>query len=348
MTKTALITGITGMVGSHLLDHLMSHTDWNIVGMARWRSPLDNIEDWLERINEGGRIKLMYGDLTDAMSLDSVVRKSKPDYVFHLAAQSYPQISFTNPLMTFDTNMAGTERLLGAIRNHAPEALVHVCASSEIFGRVSADKLPINEECSFHPASPYAISKVGTDLIGRYYAEAYGMHVQTTRMFTHTGPRRGDVFAESTFAKQIALIEANRIPPIIKVGNLESLRTFADVRDAVRAYHMLLTVKPVRGAYYNIGGDTTRTIGQMLATLVDLSPSLALHVSPGLDQDVRIVKVVTDPARLRPIDADLQVPDTRKFREHTGWSPQYSFERTMTDLLNYWRERVKDHDFLTR
>jgi GDPmannose 4,6-dehydratase len=167
-------------------------------------------------------------------------------------------------------------------------------------------------------------------------------------MFTHCGPRRGDVFAESTFAKQIALIEAKKIPPIIKVGNLDSLRTFADVRDAVRAYHMLVTVDPIPGAYYNIGGDTTRTIGQMLDTLIDLSPSLARHFSPGLDQDVTLVKVETDPARLRPIDADLQVPDTRKFREHTGWYPQFTFERTMADLLDYWREKVRDRDYLTR
>jgi GDP-mannose 4,6-dehydratase len=345
---TALITGITGMVGSHLLDYLMAHTDWDVIGMLRWRSPLDNLQSHIGNINAGRRIKLMYGDLTDAMSLDHVLRETKPDYVFHLAAQSYPQVSFTNPLLTLDTNIGGTERLLGAIRNHAPEAQVHVCASSEVFGRVSRDKLPINEECSFHPASPYAISKVGTDLIGRYYAEAYGMKVQTTRMFTHTGPRRGDVFAESTFAKQIALIEAKKIPPIIKVGNLDSLRTFADVRDAVRAYHMLVTVDPIPGAYYNIGGDTTRTIGQMLDTLIDLSPSLARHFSPGLDQDVTLVKVETDPARLRPIDADLQVPDTRKFREHTGWYPQFTFERTMADLLDYWREKVRDRDYLTR
>ena len=122
------------------------------------------------------------------------------------------------------------------------------------------EKLPIDEECTFHPASPYAISKVGTDLVGRFYAEAYGMTVMTTRMFTHTGPRRGDVFAESTFAKQIAMIEHDRIPPVVKVGNLQSLRTVADVRDAVRAYYMLVTVNPTPGAYYNIGGTHSCTV----------------------------------------------------------------------------------------
>ena len=153
-----------------------------------------------------------------------------------------------------DTNIQGTNRILEALRKYSPDALIHICSSSEVFGRVSKEKLPIDEECTFHPASPYAISKVGTDLIGRFYAEAYNMNVLTTRMFTHTGPRRGDVFAESSFAKQIALAEAGYSKPVIKVGNLKSLRTIADVRDAVRAYFMLLTINPLSGAYYNIGG----------------------------------------------------------------------------------------------
>ena len=165
--------------------------------------------------------------------------------MFHLAAQSYPQTSFGAPLDTMDTNIQGTERVLGALRRFAADAVIHVCASSEVFGRVPREKLPINEECTFHPASPYAISKVGTDLVGRYYAEAYNMCVMTTRMFTHTGPRRGDVFAELTFAKQIAMIEANKLPPVVKVGNLDLLRTWADVRDAVRAYYMLVTIDPI-------------------------------------------------------------------------------------------------------
>lgn len=333
MTK-ALITGITGMVGSHLLDYLLDNTDWEIDGMIRWRSPLDNVQQWLHLANKGKRLRFLYGDLTDTQSIDAVVKQSKPDYVFHLAAQSFPKVSFDSPQVTYDTNIAGTERILSALRTHRPDAVIHVCSSSEVFGRVSADKLPINEECTFHPASPYAISKVGADLVGRYYAEAYGMNVQTTRMFTHTGPRRGDVFAESTFAKQIAMIEARKIPPIIHTGNLDSLRTFADVRDAVRAYHMLVTIKPTPGAYYNIGGTHTCTIEEMLYELLR-------HSKIGC-------VIAVDPERLRPIDADLQVPDTSKFRTHTGWMPEIPFEQTMADLLDYWRERVRSHEFLTR
>lgn len=334
----ALITGITGMVGSHLADYLIEHTDWDIHGLMRWRSPLDNISHHLDRINRGDRIFTHYGDLRDSQSIDTVVRDVKPDYVFHLAAQSYPKTSFDAPLDTYETNVQGTSRVLEALRTYAPEAIIHVCASSEVFGRVPKEKLPIDEECGFHPASPYAISKVGTDLIGRYYAEAYGMTVMTTRMFTHTGPRRGDVFAESTFAKQIAMAEAGMIEPVIKVGNLQSLRTIADVRDAVRAYHMLVTVNPTAGEYYNIGGSYSCSIEDLLNDLITLSPL----------KDK--LKVEIDPDRLRPIDADLQVPNTSKFKAHTGWKPEIPYQDTLRDLLNYWRERVaqSENGFLVR
>lgn len=337
MKKRAFITGITGMVGSHLADYLLANTDWDIYGMIRWRSPLENIAHIVPDINAKKRVHLVYGDLRDSDSINDVVRETKPDYVFHLAAQSYPKTSFTAPLDTYETNIQGTSRVLEALRQYKKDAIIHVCASSEVFGRVPKEKLPINEECSFHPASPYAISKVGTDLVGRFYAEAYQMMVMTTRMFTHTGPRRGDVFAESTFAKQIAMIEEGQIAPVIKVGNLDSLRTFADVRDAVKAYYMLVTVKPVSGAYYNIGGQYTCSVRDMLSHLISLSPRK------------NDIKVETDPDRLRPIDADLQVPDTAKFTQQTGWKPEITFEKTMQDLLDYWRERVKTgNQFLTR
>lgn len=330
--KTAFITGITGMVGSHLAEYLIDNTDWDIVGLIRWRSPLDNINGLIENINNKHRMRLVYGDLNDSLSMDTAIKETKPDYVFHLAAQSFPKTSFTAPLDTMNINIQGTTRLLEACKKYVPDAVIHVCASSEVFGRVPKEKLPIDEECSFHPASPYAISKVGTDLIGRFYAEAYNMNIMTTRMFTHTGPRRGDVFAESTFAKQIAMIEAGHIEPVVKVGNLKSLRTIADVRDAVRAYYMLVTVNPTPGQYYNIGGTYTCEISDVLNQLLSMSPMREQ------------IKIVTDPDRLRPIDADLQVPNTEKFRLHTGWKPEISFETTMRDLLNYWRERVAENN----
>ena len=334
----ALITGITGMVGSHLADYLLENTDWEIHGLIRWRSPLDNVEGLIKNINNKERVFLHYGDLRDPQSLNKVVSEIIPDYVFHLAAQSYPKTSFDAPIDTYDTNISGTSNLLEALKVYAQDSCIHVCASSEVFGRVSKDKLPINEECSFHPASPYAISKVGTDLVGRFYAEAYGMKIMTTRMFTHTGPRRGDVFAESTFAKQIALAEAGKIDPIIKVGNLKSMRTIADVRDAVRAYYMLVTINPTSGEYYNIGGSHTCTIEKILNDLINIST-----IKDKL-------KIVQDKDRIRPIDADLQVPDTSKFKKHTGWEPKIPYEKTISDLLDFWRVQVSKNNgnYLTR
>ena len=336
MSNKALITGITGMVGSHLVDYLLENTDWDIYGLCRWNDDFSNLNHIIPLINKKDRIHLIYGDMNDYASLQEAVNTSQPNYVFHLAAQSYPKTSFSAPLETLQTNIIGTANLLEAIRKSELDPVIHVCASSEVFGRVSKENLPIHEDVTFHPASPYAISKVGTDLIGRYYGEAYGLKVMTTRMFTHTGPRRGDVFAESTFAKQIAMIEAGIIPPIIKVGNLNSLRTWSDVRDAVRAYHMLVTTDPIAGEYYNIGGSFSCSVKDMLNHLMSLST-----------RDDIIV--VTDPERLRPIDADLQVPDTTKFNKHTGWEPIISFEQTMLDLLNYWRDIVKTNkNFLVR
>ncbi len=319
----ALITGITGFVGSHLAEYLLAETDWDVIGLTRWNAPMDNLSSLVQFINARHRIRLVPGDLTDAGSLVTAMRTARPDYVFHLAAQSYVQSSFASPAETLQTNVIGTLNLLEAVRGET-NAWVHVCSSSEVYGRCVGG---LTEDAPFHPASPYSISKIGTDLLGRFYAEAYGVKALTTRMFTHTGPRRGDVFAESSFAKQIAMIEAGQLQPPLKVGNLNAVRTVADVRDAVRAYHMLLTVNPQAGAVYNIGGNHTCTVGKILDVLFDAA---------GFRCAVEI-----DPARLRPIDADHQVPDCSAFMEHTGWEPRIPFEQTMADLLAYWRERVK-------
>lgn len=336
MKKRVLITGITGMVGSHLTDLILKKTNWIVYGVCRWRSPLDNVNHLLSLSEKpNSRLKFLYADLNDYSSLEDCIEKSKPNFIFHLAAQSFPQTSFSEANITLNTNIIGTYNLLNAIKKKKINPYIHLCSSSEVFGKVSKDKLPITEDCSYHPASPYAISKVGTDLIGKFFFEAYKQKVITTRMFTHTGPRRGDIFAESSFAKQIALIENNKIKPIIKVGNLNSLRTYADVRDAVSAYYILLTKKPIAGEVYNIGGSFSCTVGDMLKYLLSLAKN-------------KKIKIVIDKERLRPIDADLQIPDTTKFRKHTGWKPKISFQKTMRDLLNYWRARVKKQNFLSR
>ena len=334
--KSALITGVTGMVGSHLCDYLLNETNWKIYGICRWRSPLNNVDHLLKLANKkNSKLNFLYADLNDLSSLLEVLKRTKPKYIFHLAAQSFPQASFTEANITLDTNIIGTYNLLNAIRILKLNPFIHVCSSSEVFGRVPREKIPINENCNYHPASPYAISKVGTDLIGRYFFEAYGLKTIITRMFTHTGPRRGDVFAESSFAKQIAMIEEKKIPPIIEVGNLDSLRTFADVRDAVRAYYILLTKNPKPGEVYNIGGEYTCSVRDMLNFLIK-------------NFKKKNIKIRVDKKRLRPIDADLQIPDCSKFKNHTGWKPKVKFEKTMLDLLTYWREKVKKNNFLNR
>ena len=226
---------------------------------------------------------------------------------------------------------------MDACLEFSPDAVVHNCSSSEVFGRVPKEYVPIKEDTPFHPASPYAISKCSADLVGRYYAEAYGLRVLTTRMFTHTGPRRGDVFMESSFAKQIALIELDKIEPVVKTGNLQSVRTVADVRDAVRAYYLLVTSSCQAGSVFNIGGSYTTTVECILKKLISLS-----------NKDGIIHEI--DPDRIRPIDADLQIPDTTLFKQHTDWRPQILFDQTMEDLLNYWRNKIKkcEHGYIQR
>lgn len=327
--KRVFITGISGMVGSHLADFLFNKSKCEIFGLIRWRSPLENLEYLIPHINKEKRIKLLYGDLNDETSLNKAIENVKPHYIFHLAAQSFPQTSFSEPINTLNTNILGTARLLEAVKRFSPKSVIHVCSSSEVFGKVSKEKIPIKEDCNFHPASPYAISKVGTDLLGKFYNEAYGLNIFITRMFTHTGPRRGDVFAESTFAKQIAMIENKLIKPVIHVGNLESLRTIADVRDAVKAYVIMLSKKKNKEKIFNIGGNYSCKVGEILKFLISQSKFK--------DR----IKIKIDKKRVRPIDADLQIPDVSKFKSLYSWKPEIDFKKTMIDLLNYWRKRVK-------
>lgn len=329
MTKRnkTLITGATGMVGSHLIDYLLANTSDDIYALIRWRSPLDNLRNALSS-EMADRLFFLYADIRDAHAIDNELSKHEFDFVYHLAAQSFPLVSFASPADTLETNVTGTANLLESIRRKSPNSIIHVCSSSEVFGRVPKELVPIDENAPFHPASPYAISKAGTDLLGRFYSEAYGLNIQITRMFTHTGPRRGDVFAESTFAKQIAMAEFGLKDHTIMVGNLNSLRTIADVRDAVRAYHLLLNCNPVPGSVYNIGGTESMTVGEILEFLISESTHKGFSIE-------------VDPTRLRPIDADLQIPNTKKFMDHTGWSPEIKPSQTLRDLLNYWRDEIQ-------
>jgi GDPmannose 4,6-dehydratase/GDP-4-dehydro-6-deoxy-D-mannose reductase len=315
----ALITGITGFVGSHLAEYLLARGDVEVFGIKRWRSPLDNVSHVLNHVT------LFDCDLRDTKSMLSVMKTAKPDRIYHLAAQSYVPASFVAPVDTFETNACGTINMLEAVRLADCDPIIHICSSSEVYGQVASDEVPIKETNPLRPSSPYAASKVAEDMIGYQYFVCYHMKIVRTRAFTHTGPRRGDVFVESSFAKQIAEIETGNRDPVVHVGNLKSVRTFLDVRDICDAYY-LTTERGEPGAVYNIGGSRTMSIEEMLNYLLSLS--------------AKRITVRVDPARLRPADVTLQIPDVTAFTARTHWQPRIPFEQTMQDLLEYWRNRV--------
>lgn len=334
MPKKILITGITGQVGSQLADFVLENTLYEVIGMMRWQESMDNIYHLTDRINRKDRISLYYADLNDYSALARMIRLCKPDFISHLAAQSYPKTSFDIPIETLQTNIIGTANLLECIRQQKDvdgyDPVIHVCSSSEVYGRAKPGQA-LAEDTPFHGASPYSISKIGTDYIGRFYGEAYGLRTFVTRMGTHSGPRRSDVFFESTVAKQIALIEAEYQEPIIRVGNLSSTRTFQDARDAVRAYFLLLEAsadgKIPCGDYFNIAGEEAFQLPQVIEILLGLSTR----------SDIR---VQTDKDRLRPIDADYQMFDNTKIRTAINWQPKIPVRQMFSDLLDHWRSEI--------
>ncbi|MBI4394407.1 MAG: GDP-mannose 4,6-dehydratase [Euryarchaeota archaeon] len=318
-----LITGITGMVGSHLAEYITkNHATAEVHGLVRWRSPLENLRQVMHKVT------LHQAELRDLNSLVHLLREIRPDRVFHLAAQSYVSSSFIAPADTLQTNVIGTTNLLDAVRIAEQDPLIHICSSSEVYGQVLPSEVPISEKNPFRPASPYAVSKVGEDMIAYQYFLSYGLKTIRTRMFTHTGPRRGDVFAESAFAQQIAEIELGHRENPVRVGNLDSVRTMADVRDTVRAYWLMME-KCSPGEVYNIGGERVMTIGEILAMLKKMARVPIEHV--------------VDPKLLRPSDVTLQVPDISKFKAATGWRAEIPVETTLRDLLDYHRERTRAH-----
>ncbi len=334
MSDLALITGITGQVGSQLADFLLENTENDVCGMMRWQEPMDNLYQLTSKINNKDRIDLEYADLNDYSSLYKLISKRRPKYIYHLGAQSFPKTSFDIPIETLQTNIIGTANLLECVRNLKEmdnyDPVVHICSSSEVYGRAKMG-VPLNEESKFHGASPYSISKIGTDYLGQFYGEAYRIKTFVTRMGTHTGPRRSDVFFESTVAKQIALIEAGLQEPAIKVGNLSSVRTFQDVRDAVRAYY-LLSIESSKGNVpcgeaFNIAGEEAFKLPEVIELLLSFS-----HRTD--------IEVVTDSERLRPIDADYQMFDNTKIRAFINWKPEITAEAMFRDLLDHWRKEI--------
>ena len=316
----ALITGITGFAGSHLADFLLAeHPEVEVFGTFRWRSRRDNIEH-LE-----GKVKLLETDLRDYASVHTALAAARPDAIFHLAAQSFVPTSWNAPTETLTSNVVGQTNIFEAVRALGLDPAIQIACSSEEYGLVLPHETPIKETNPLRPLSPYAVSKVAQDYLGYQYFQSYGIKAIRTRGFNHTGPRRGEVFVTSNFAKQVAEIEAGLNPPVMRVGNLDAVRDFTDVRDMVRAYWLAVT-KAKPGEVYNIATGSGITIRAMLDKLLALAKVE--------------VKVETDPARLRPSDVEVLIGDSSKFRADTGWEPRIPFDTTLADLLDYWRVRT--------
>lgn len=316
--KVAFITGITDFVGSHLADLLLKK-GWEVHGLCRWRSRTENIEHIKRKVH------LIEGDLLDLNSLQKALMDVRPDFIFHLAAQSFVPASWTSPTVTLEINVIGSCNLFEAARTAKIEPVIQIACSSEEYGFVKPEEIPIKETNPLRPLSPYAVSKLAMDYLGYQYFKSYGMKIVRTRAFNHTGPRRGEVFAESSFAKQIAEAEKGKREPIIFVGNLKAKRDYTDVRDMVNGY-LLAALKGEPGEVYNICSGKAVKISEVLETLLKMSKIK--------------VKVVQDPARMRPSDVPILQGDNSKFRRKTGWKPKISLRKTLKDLLNYWRERV--------
>jgi len=313
-----LITGITGFAGSHLADHCLEHRGVDVYGIIRWRSRTENIEH-LE-----GKIKLLECDLRDATSTRDVIEEIHPDRIFHLAAQSFVPTSWRAPTESLVTNVIGQLNIFEAMRKINLKARIQIACSSEEYGMVHDNELPVTEDQPLRPLSPYGVSKVGQDLLAYQYFMSYKMDVVRTRGFNHTGPRRAPVFVVSDFAKQIADIEKGRKEPVLLVGNLDAERDFTDVRDIVRAYYLSLE-KGKSGEAYNLCSEKSWKIRDMLDRL--------------LSQTDAKIEVRQDPARLRPSDVPRLRGDCSKFRRDTGWAPRIPFEQTLEDMLDYWRNR---------
>jgi len=315
-----LITGITGFAGSHLADYILAdHPGVRIYGLIRWRSPMDNI------IHIQDKVELHEADLKDIVSLKKALAEIKPDRIFHLAAQSYVPASWKLPVETFVTNSIGQINLFEALLSLKLNPKIQIAGSSEEYGHVYPEEIPMKETNPLRPLSPYAVSKVAQDLLAYQYFKSYGLKTVRTRGFNHTGPRRGEVFVTSNFAKQIAEIEKGKKEPVIHVGNLEAKRDFTDVRDIVRAY-WLAAEKGADGDVYNIGSGKSLAMKEMLDIL--------------LAQSKTKVKIQVDPERLRPSDVPILWSDCSKFVSLTGWKPRIPLEKTFKDLLNYWRNKI--------
>ena len=316
--KTAFITGVTGFAGSHLAELLLKK-DYKVYGLCRWRSRTENIEHIKKKIH------LIEGDLLDVHSLQKAMMDARPDLIFHLAAQSFVPASWTSPSVTLKINLVGSCNLFEAVRTAKIEPSIQIACSSEEYGLVKPKEVPIKESNPLRPISPYGVSKLAMDYLGYQYFKSYDMRIIRTRGFNHTGPRRGEVFVCSSFAKQIVEIEKGKRKPIIQVGNLSAKRDFTDVRDMANGYY-LAALKGKPGEVYNICSGRTIEIKKVLDLLLGMSKVK--------------VTIKQDPARMRPSDIPILHGNCSKFKRQTGWKQKIPFKKTLKDLLDYWREKI--------
>lgn len=313
-----LVTGITGFVGSHMADYALAQGA-QVLGSLRWRSPTLNIE------HLRGNVELIDCDLRDIASVKRLLAIANPTHVIHLAAQSFVGSSWHTPGETLAANTGCQLNLLETIREMQTPPRFLVIGTSEEYGLVYSDELPIKETNQLRPLSPYAVSKVAQDLMGFQYFKSYGLPIIRTRAFNHEGPRRGDVFVTSNFARQVAEIEAGLRKPVISVGDLKPRRDYSDVRDIVRGYWILLD-RGEPGEVYNLCSGRSWTIQQVLDFL--------LH-----EARIKDITVETDPARMRPSDVMILEGDPSRIAR-LGWEVEIPFEQTLRDLLAYWRQRL--------
>ncbi len=316
--RRVLVTGVTGFAGSHLVDYMLERGDCEIYGIQRWRSRTENIEHFADKIT------ILECDLRDATSTRDTLEKVRPEWIFHLAAQSFVPTSWIAPTESLTTNVLAQVNIFEAVRHMKLNCRIQLACSSEEYGMVLADEVPIQETNPLRPLSPYAVSKVAQDMLGYQYWMSFKVDSVRTRGFNHEGPRRGPVFVASDFAKQIADIEKGRKAPVLSVGNLDAKRDFTDVRDMVKAYWLALE-KGEPGEVYNICRGQCWTIRETLDMLLGMTKAKI---------DVR-----QDPARLRPSDVQILLGDNSKFCARTGWKPTIPFEQTLRDMLEYWRAR---------
>lgn len=313
----ALITGITGFAGGHLAQILVEQGD-EVFGVdIRPAQGLPHLSP---------HIKTVTADLSDPPIAARLLSDIQPEAIYHLAGQPFVPTSWQDPWGTFESNTRPQLNILQAMVQQKSRARLLIVASNQVYGKVAPHQLPVNENTPFSPDNPYGVSKVVQDMLGLQYYLSHNIDVLRVRAFNHIGPRQSPAFVSSSFAKQVAEIEAGLADPVMGVGNLEAQRDFTDVADMMRAYALLVQHGDA-GEAYNIGSGRAYAIRYLLDVLVGYS-----NVTITIEQD---------PDRMRPSDIPLMVADNSKFRAKTGWTPTYTFEQSLRRVLDYWRDEVK-------